>query len=71
MTDCAFPRFITYLLLLNASIFFVMFMNFYVENYRKAKAKVVGSTVKLAPELEKNNNNLDDLIARRDSKKVQ
>ncbi|KAL1396024.1 hypothetical protein pipiens_010811 [Culex pipiens pipiens] len=67
MTDCAFPRFITYLLLLNASIFFVMFMNFYVENYRKAKAKVVKS----APELEKNNNTLDDLIERRDAKKVQ
>lgn len=70
MTDCAFPRFITYLLLLNASIFFVMFMNFYVENYRKAKAKVVGTVVK-QPQLEKNNNNLDDLVERRESKKVQ
>ncbi|XP_058117495.1 elongation of very long chain fatty acids protein AAEL008004-like [Anopheles ziemanni] len=35
LTDCAFPKFITLLLLGNASIFFVLFMNFYLENYRK------------------------------------
>nr|XP_040231391.2 elongation of very long chain fatty acids protein AAEL008004 [Anopheles coluzzii] len=35
LTDCAFPKFITFLLLCNASIFFVLFMNFYLENYRK------------------------------------
>uniref|UniRef100_A0A182JIZ8 Elongation of very long chain fatty acids protein n=1 Tax=Anopheles atroparvus TaxID=41427 RepID=A0A182JIZ8_ANOAO len=35
LTDCAFPKFITLLLLCNATIFFVLFMNFYLENYRK------------------------------------
>uniref|UniRef100_A0A182N3Y3 Elongation of very long chain fatty acids protein n=1 Tax=Anopheles dirus TaxID=7168 RepID=A0A182N3Y3_9DIPT len=42
LTDCAYPKFITFLLLCNASIFFVLFMNFYLENYRKqATAKAV------------------------------
>jgi hypothetical protein len=42
-TDCEFPAFVSALLLLNASIFFVLFMNFYIENYNKklaAAAKV-------------------------------
>jgi elongation of very long chain fatty acids protein 7 len=36
-TDCEFPWIITALLLLNASIFFVLFMNFYIQNYKKQK----------------------------------
>lgn len=35
--DCQFPKFISALLLLNASIFFVLFMNFYVQNYKKRR----------------------------------
>lgn len=34
-TDCGFPSFVSALLLLNASIFFVLFMNFYIQAYRK------------------------------------
>uniref|UniRef100_A0A336LM25 Elongation of very long chain fatty acids protein n=1 Tax=Culicoides sonorensis TaxID=179676 RepID=A0A336LM25_CULSO len=36
--ECDFPRFLTGLLLLNASIFFVLFMNFYIQNYKKQQA---------------------------------
>lgn len=36
-SDCEFPKFISALLLLNASIFFVLFMNFYVQNYKKRR----------------------------------
>lgn len=36
--DCEFPGFVSGLLLLNASIFFVLFMNFYIQNYNKRKA---------------------------------
>lgn len=39
--ECDFPRFLTGLLLLNASIFFVLFMNFYVQNYKKQQAVAV------------------------------
>ena len=35
--DCQFPKFISALLLLNASIFFVLFMNFYIQNYKKRR----------------------------------
>lgn len=35
--DCSFPKFISALLLLNASIFFVLFMNFYIQNYKKRR----------------------------------
>jgi len=35
--DCEFPKFLTGLLLLNASIFLVLFMNFYIQNYNKQK----------------------------------
>lgn len=35
--DCDFPAFLTGLLLLNASIFFVLFMNFYYQNYKKTQ----------------------------------
>jgi len=34
-TDCGFPTFVSALLLLNASIFFVLFMNFYIQTYKK------------------------------------
>uniref|UniRef100_A0A182SYZ8 Elongation of very long chain fatty acids protein n=1 Tax=Anopheles maculatus TaxID=74869 RepID=A0A182SYZ8_9DIPT len=41
-TGCPFPRFITTLLLINASIFLALFMNFYIESYKRksASAKV-------------------------------
>lgn len=35
--ECDFPRLISFLLLLNASIFFVLFMNFYIQNYKKRR----------------------------------
>lgn len=35
--DCDFPAFLTGLLLLNATIFFVLFMNFYYQNYKKTQ----------------------------------
>lgn len=37
--DCSFPKFISALLLLNASIFFVLFMNFYIQNYKKRRVQ--------------------------------
>lgn len=36
--SCEFPAFMSFLLLLNSSIFFVMFMNFYVHSYNKKTA---------------------------------
>jgi len=36
--QCQFSKFISALLLLNASIFFCLFMNFYMQSYRKSKA---------------------------------
>ncbi|XP_049290264.1 elongation of very long chain fatty acids protein 7-like isoform X1 [Anopheles funestus] len=42
VTGCPFPRFITTLLLINASIFLALFMNFYIENYRR-KSKPAAS----------------------------
>ncbi|KXJ77954.1 hypothetical protein RP20_CCG006019 [Aedes albopictus] len=63
--DCAYPKFITSLLLLNASIFFVLFMNFYWENYKKSAAKAVPSKKPIPVE----NNNclpLDYSIERKD-----
>ncbi|XP_053670350.1 elongation of very long chain fatty acids protein AAEL008004-like [Anopheles nili] len=51
LTDCAFPKFITLLLLCNASIFFVLFMNFYLENYRKqTSGKTVQETHTTTPD---------------------
>lgn len=43
-SDCNFPKFISALLLLNASIFFVLFMNFYVQNYKKRRSQKVETT---------------------------
>jgi elongation of very long chain fatty acids protein 7 len=40
-TDCDFPWFLTVLLLLNASIFFALFMNFYIQNYKKQKEQLL------------------------------
>lgn len=37
-TGCDFPPFMTALLLLNSLIFFVLFMNFYIQNYKKARS---------------------------------
>uniref|UniRef100_A0A182Q457 Elongation of very long chain fatty acids protein n=1 Tax=Anopheles farauti TaxID=69004 RepID=A0A182Q457_9DIPT len=46
VTGCPFPRFISTLLLINATIFLALFMNFYIESYkRKPKA----TTAKLPP----------------------
>lgn len=36
-TDCGFPAFVSGLLLLNASIFFVLFMNFYIQAYKNQR----------------------------------
>jgi elongation of very long chain fatty acids protein 7 len=36
-TGCAFPPFMSLLLLLNSIIFFVLFMNFYIQNFQKKK----------------------------------
>ncbi|XP_055678077.1 elongation of very long chain fatty acids protein AAEL008004 [Lutzomyia longipalpis] len=38
VSDCQFPPVISALLLLNASIFFVLFMNFYIQNYNKQRS---------------------------------
>lgn len=65
VTDCAYPKFITSLLLLNASIFFALFMNFYWENYKKTAARVAPAKTPLVVE----NNNcipLDYSIERKD-----
>ncbi|XP_050091018.1 elongation of very long chain fatty acids protein 7-like isoform X2 [Anopheles aquasalis] len=35
VTGCPFPRFISTLLLINASIFLALFMNFYIESYKR------------------------------------
>uniref|UniRef100_A0AAG5DGJ0 Elongation of very long chain fatty acids protein n=1 Tax=Anopheles atroparvus TaxID=41427 RepID=A0AAG5DGJ0_ANOAO len=44
-TGCPFPRFISTLLLINATIFLALFMNFYIESYRrKGKAPVAPAT---------------------------
>ncbi|XP_052566426.1 elongation of very long chain fatty acids protein 7-like isoform X1 [Culex pipiens pallens] len=54
VTGCPFPRFISTLLLINASIFLALFMNFYIQSYkRRPKAVVVGSTVEKVEELAK------------------
>ncbi|EDW38922.1 GL13810 [Drosophila persimilis] len=37
--QCQFSKFISALLLLNASIFFCLFMNFYMQSYKKSKAQ--------------------------------
>lgn len=42
--DCSFPKFVSALLLLNASIFFVLFMNFYVQNYKKRRNQAAAVT---------------------------
>ncbi|XP_055594233.1 elongation of very long chain fatty acids protein AAEL008004-like [Uranotaenia lowii] len=57
VSDCAFPKFITALLLLNAVIFFVLFMDFYIQNYRRsaAKAKATDEAKKALQVLENNN----------------
>ncbi|XP_039443470.1 elongation of very long chain fatty acids protein 7-like isoform X2 [Culex pipiens pallens] len=54
VTGCPFPRFISTLLLINASIFLALFMNFYIHSYkRRPKTVVVGSTVEKVEELAK------------------
>ncbi|XP_035788882.1 elongation of very long chain fatty acids protein AAEL008004-like [Anopheles albimanus] len=51
VTDCSYPKFVTFLLLCNASIFFVLFMNFYVQNYRK-QAALPAAVPQVQPKLE-------------------
>ncbi|CAG9809246.1 unnamed protein product [Chironomus riparius] len=46
-TDCTFPPFMSSLLLLNSIIFFVLFMNFYVQNFYKRKSAATATTEKL------------------------
>lgn len=38
VSGCPFPRFISTLLLINASIFLVLFMNFYIQSYKRKAA---------------------------------
>ncbi|XP_062555234.1 elongation of very long chain fatty acids protein 7-like [Armigeres subalbatus] len=77
VTDCAYPKFITSLLLLNSSIFFVLFINFYWENYKRTAAKAASLTsnnVKASQSLVIENNNclpLECSIDRNGTKKVQ
>ncbi|XP_035910239.1 elongation of very long chain fatty acids protein 7-like [Anopheles stephensi] len=49
-TGCPFPRFITTLLLINASIFLALFMNFYIESYKR---KSKSATAKVSAEASK------------------
>ncbi|XP_052873723.1 elongation of very long chain fatty acids protein 7-like [Anopheles cruzii] len=60
VTGCPFPRFISTLLLINATIFLALFMNFYIESYRRkpkglpgkpesAVGSTTGTTVTPAP----------------------
>ncbi|XP_050097079.1 elongation of very long chain fatty acids protein AAEL008004-like [Anopheles aquasalis] len=51
VTDCSYPKFVTFLLLCNASIFFVLFMNFYVQNYRK-QAELTATVPEVQPKPE-------------------
>uniref|UniRef100_A0A182LTF2 Elongation of very long chain fatty acids protein n=1 Tax=Anopheles culicifacies TaxID=139723 RepID=A0A182LTF2_9DIPT len=44
VTGCPFPRFISTLLLINATIFLALFMNFYIESYRR-KSKPAAAKV--------------------------
>uniref|UniRef100_A0A182WLJ6 Elongation of very long chain fatty acids protein n=1 Tax=Anopheles minimus TaxID=112268 RepID=A0A182WLJ6_9DIPT len=41
-TGCPFPRFITTLLLINATIFLALFMNFYIESYKRKSKTAAG-----------------------------
>ncbi|XP_058054891.1 elongation of very long chain fatty acids protein AAEL008004-like [Anopheles bellator] len=52
ISDCSYPKFVTFLLLCNASIFFVLFMNFYMENYRQ-KATATATELMAATEPQK------------------
>ncbi|XP_053661721.1 elongation of very long chain fatty acids protein 7-like [Anopheles marshallii] len=53
VTGCPFPRFITTLLLINASIFLALFMNFYIESYkRKSKSAAAKVSTDATPTIE-------------------
>lgn len=74
-TGCPFPRFISTLLLINASIFLVLFMNFYIQSYKRksavATAKPIESSSKVEeltpekqsdkPTVEINNNSVESI----------
>ncbi|XP_049543339.1 elongation of very long chain fatty acids protein 7 [Anopheles darlingi] len=46
VTGCPFPRFISTLLLINASIFLALFMNFYIESYKRKPRGTVATVAK-------------------------
>ncbi|XP_050074770.1 elongation of very long chain fatty acids protein 7-like [Anopheles maculipalpis] len=61
-TGCPFPRFITTLLLINASIFLALFMNFYIESYkRKSKSAKASAEANAAIELTKKVSGVQEL----------
>jgi elongation of very long chain fatty acids protein 7 len=45
-TGCAFPPFMSSLLLLNSVIFFILFMNFYIQNFYKRKSAAASEKLK-------------------------
>lgn len=81
--QCQFSKFISALLLLNSSIFFCLFMNFYVQAYKKSNEKrsvasfASRSTcdtklqqLQLQTFLELNNNNSQDVLPLLSKKKL-
>ncbi|XP_058463970.1 elongation of very long chain fatty acids protein AAEL008004 [Malaya genurostris] len=55
LTDCIYPKFITLLLLCNALIFFVLFMNFYLDSYKKVCTQIKVDTKENLLDTENNN----------------
>lgn len=80
--QCQFSKFISSLLLLNSSIFFCLFMNFYIQAYKKGKnttalaaanqaATCASESLQKPKSLEVNNNhNSQDILPSLSQKKV-